>query len=82
MSDPMHDFKYPAEGIQERLEILMALAQVLIHNSGFRDGADQEENPAAINSYGEDGIVRAIKVIATDSHRVFCKLASDLGIPK
>lgn len=82
MRKPMHDFKYPAEEIQERLSVLVVLSRVLEKNIAFRGSADEGEHPAMIDGYGEDGIARAIRLIASDACRGFCKLADDLGIPQ
>ncbi|MDG9884132.1 hypothetical protein N7650_14930 [Pseudomonas sp. GD04058] len=82
MSKSMHDFKFPAEAIAERLAVLMVLSRVLEKNIAFRDAADEGEHPAMIDGYGEDGIVRAIRLIASDAHQGFCRLATDLGIPE
>lgn len=82
MRKSMHDFKFPAEEIEERLAVLVVLSRVLEKNIAFRDGADEGEHPAMIDGYGEEGIIRAIRLIASDARQGFCKLVTDLGIPK
>ena len=82
MSKSMHDFRFPAEASEEHLAVLMVLSRVLEKNIAFRDSADEGEHPAMIDGYGEEGILRAMRLIASDAHQGFCKLATDLGIPK
>lgn len=80
-SRQMHYFTAPAKRIEESLEIMAVLAGVLEHNSAFKS-CEPGEHPAMINEYGEDGVVRAMRVIAWAAHREFCQMAIDLEIPE
>lgn len=82
MSNLINNFNYSAAEISERLSLLMVPSRVLEKNIAFRDSAAEGEHPAMIDGYGEDGIARAIRLIASDTHQGFCKLATDLGIPE
>lgn len=78
---PMLFFAPSAKRIEESLELVAVLAGVLEHNSAFK-GGEPGEHPAMIDDHGEDGIVRAIRVIAWAAHLDFCQMATDLEIPQ
>lgn len=78
---PMRYFTDTAKRIEESLEIMAVLAGVLEHNNAFKS-CEPGEPPAMINERGEDGVVRAMRVIAWAAHREFCQLATDLEIPQ
>ncbi|MEF0146510.1 hypothetical protein [Pseudomonas guariconensis] len=81
MTRPMTDFSAPAKRVEEGIELLGVLAEVLEHNGGFKCD-EPGAHPSMINERGEDGIVRAMRVIARGAHEEFCKLVTDLGIPQ
>lgn len=81
MSHPMTKFSSPAKRVEESLELLAILSEVLDHNGGFK-GSEPGEHPAMIGDRGENGIVRAMRVIAWAAHREFCQMATDLEIPQ
>lgn len=80
-SHQMHCFTGPAKRIEESLEVMAILAEVLERNGGFKC-SEQGDHPAMIDERGEDGIVRAMRVIAWAAHAEFCQLATDLEIPQ
>ncbi|MCE0933421.1 MULTISPECIES: hypothetical protein [Pseudomonas] len=77
----MTKFSSPAKRVEESLELLAILSEVLDHNGGFK-GSEPGEHPAMIGDRGENGIVRAMRVIAWAAHREFCQMATDLEIPQ
>jgi hypothetical protein len=81
MTHPMTKFSSPAKRVEESLELLAILSKVLEHNGGFK-GSEPGEHPAMIGDQGENGIVRAMRVIAWAAHREFCQMATDLETPQ
>ena len=70
-----------AKRVEESLDAIGILAEVLLKNGGYK-GEPGDDNPAQIDDRGESGIQSAISIIARMTHRDFCALATDLGIPE
>ena len=70
-----------ARRVEESLDAIGILAEVLLSNGGYK-GEPGDDNPAQIDDRGESGIQSAISIIARMTHRDFCALATDLGIPE
>lgn len=70
-----------AKRVEDSLTTIQVLAEVLIANGG-RKGHSEDDNDAQIDVRGEEGIHQAILLIVSASHRDFCQLATDLGIPQ
>lgn len=70
-----------AKRVEESLDAIGILAEVLLNNGGHK-GEPGDDNPAQIDDRGESGIQSAISIIARMTHRDFCALATDLGIPE
>lgn len=77
----MNSHTYLAKRIEESLDVIGALAEVLICNGGHKGNAD-DDNSAQIGARGEEGIHQAIRLIALASHEEFCRLATELEIPE
>lgn len=73
--------KLIAKRVEESLDAIGILAEVLLNNGGYKGDPDSGDIPAQINDRGESGIQSAINIIARMTHRDFCALATDLGIP-
>lgn len=70
-----------ANRLDESLLAICALSKVLLNNGTYKDetpGADQQQQ---IDLRGEEGVQRAIKIIAEMAYRDMCELTSDLDIP-
>lgn len=77
----MHVYTEVAKRLEDSLTTIQILAEVLIANGGCK-GCSDDDNEAQIDVRGEEGIHQAILLIAAASHRDFCRLATDLGIPQ
>jgi hypothetical protein len=65
--------------LEDSLDTIRILAEVLVANGGCKGNADVA---AQIDERGEEGIYKAILLLASASHRDFCQLATDLEIPQ
>lgn len=81
MNTSMSMYTEVAERLEASLGTIQILAEVLIANGGCK-GHSSDDNEAQIDVRGEEGIHRAILLIAAASHRDFCRLATDLEIPQ
>lgn len=81
MNTSMSMYTEVAERLEVSLGTIQILAEVLIANGGCK-GHSSDDNEAQIDVRGEEGIHQAILLIAAQSHRDFCQLATDLEIPQ
>lgn len=79
MKKSMSAYTEVAKRLEDSLDTIRILAEVLIENGGCKGNKDE---PAQIDERGEEGIYQAVRLIASASHRDFCQLATDLGVPE
>lgn len=81
MKLPLSAYTEVAKRLEDSVDTIRILAEVLIANGGYKGHSDDDDSaPIAIR--GEAGIQMAILLLAQASHRDFCQLATDLGIPE
>lgn len=81
MKKSMSAYTEVAKRLEDSVDTIRILAEVLIANGGCK-GCSEDDGAAQIDDRGEEGIHKAILLLASASHRDFCQLATDLGIPQ
>lgn len=76
------NYRIVAKRIEESLFTIGLLSDVLLNNGGYKGDPDDVDNPAQINDLNESGIQKAIQLLAEAAHSDFCRMATDLEIPK
>lgn len=76
------NYRIVAKRIEESLFTIGLLSDVLLNNGSYKGEPDDVDNPARIDDLNEFGIQKAIKLLAEAAHSDFCRMATDLEIPK